>query len=79
MEPNDVVIRLPQVMELLGLSRSSIYAMVAAGRLPAPIAIGLRARGWLKSEVTDFIRQRAAARAAPPTKSEGAADAARAS
>lgn len=56
------VLRLPQVIERTGLGRSSIYAGVKTGSFPAPIPIGPRARGWLASEVDEFIAARVAAR-----------------
>lgn len=56
------VLRLPAVMEKTGLGRSSIYQMTKDGTFPRPIAIGARARGWLASEVDEFINRRAAAR-----------------
>jgi prophage regulatory protein len=61
----DTVFRLPQVMARVGLSRSSIYAMVAAGTFPSPVAIGARARGWLSSEIDGFIASCAKQRQQP--------------
>jgi prophage regulatory protein len=58
----DTVYRLPEVMRRVALSRSSIYAMVAAGSFPAPVPIGTRARGWLSSEISSWLSQRIEAR-----------------
>ena len=60
----DTVLRLPEVMRLVALSRSSIYAMVAAGSFPTPVPIGARARGWLSSEISLWLSQRVQARSA---------------
>jgi prophage regulatory protein len=51
-------LRLPAVCNLTGLRRSSIYQMEAEGRFPSRVPIGLRAVGWVESEVQDWLRQR---------------------
>ena len=70
----DVVLRLPQVMDRVKLSRSSIYARVAAGTFPQPFAIGPRAIGWLQSEIADFIDHCATRRPSRPSNSAVVAD-----
>ncbi len=40
------ILRIKQVQEETGLSRSSIYRGVQAGTFPSPISLGLRAVGW---------------------------------
>ena len=40
------IYRLPEVMSLTGLSRSSIYLRISAQEFPKPIKIGRRAVGW---------------------------------
>ena len=52
------VIRRPVVEHLTGLSRSSIYAMIANGEFPAQIKIGIRAVGWRQSEIEAWIENR---------------------
>ena len=52
------VIRRPVVEHLTGLSRSSIYAMIANGEFPAQIKIGIRAVGWRQSEIEAWIESR---------------------
>jgi len=47
-----------EVREMTGLSRSSIYAMMAAGDFPKPIRIGSRAVRWHEHEVRAFIASR---------------------
>jgi prophage regulatory protein len=51
-------LRLPEVCKLTGLCRSSIYQMEAEGRFPSRVPIGLRAVGWVESEVQDWLRRR---------------------
>ena len=49
------ILRLPQVLARTGLSRSTIYAKVAAGEFPEPISLGARAVGWLADEVEAWL------------------------
>ncbi len=49
------ILRLPQVIARTGLSRSTIYAKVAAGKFPEPINLGGRAVGWLADEVEAWL------------------------
>jgi len=39
------ILRLPSVIELTGLSRSSIYAQIAHGTFPKQVSLGARAVG----------------------------------
>ncbi len=48
-------IRLPQVMALTGLSRSSIYLAVAEGRFPKQIALGARSVAWASNEIDEWM------------------------
>ncbi len=47
-----------EVSEMTGLSRSTIYSMVAAGDFPKPVRIGARAVRWHENEVRTFITSR---------------------
>lgn len=50
------ILRLPNVKERTGLSRSSIYAYIAGGTFPQPIKLGgLRAVGWLENEIEEWL------------------------
>ena len=40
------IYRLPEVISLTGLSRSSIYLRISLQEFPKPIKIGRRAVGW---------------------------------
>jgi prophage regulatory protein len=50
------------VEDRTGLSRSTIYAMMAEGRFPKPIKIGLRAVGWSEAEIDTWLEGRKALR-----------------
>lgn len=49
------ILRLPALKARTGLSRSTIYAKIADGHFPAPINLGLRAVGWIESEIDAWI------------------------
>ena len=53
-------LRLPEVMERTGLSRSTIYVRLAAGCFPRPVALGSRAVGWIEVEVEEWVAERIA-------------------
>ena len=52
------ILRLPKVCERIGLSRSMIYQLEAEQRFPHRIKIGLRAVGWVESEIQAWLAQR---------------------
>lgn len=49
------ILRLPQVISLTGLSRSSIYLRIKHKHFPRPISLGGRAVGWVEQDVIDWI------------------------
>jgi prophage regulatory protein len=57
----ETLIREPAVRQALGLSAvRSTYDQMEAGLLPRPVSIGLRAKGWPKSEIETIIAARVA-------------------
>lgn len=52
------VYRRPEVERITGLSRSTIYSMIAEGTFPKPIKLSKRAVGWSASEISDWFNQR---------------------
>ncbi|MCL6555002.1 MAG: AlpA family transcriptional regulator [Burkholderiales bacterium] len=57
-----VILRLPELRKRIGLSRSSIYALVRQGKFPRPISLSARAVGWSLAEVEQWLAERAANR-----------------
>ena len=49
------ILRLPSVLEITGLSRSSIYLRVAQGTFPKQVSLGARAIGWREFDVQTWI------------------------
>ena len=58
------LIRIGEVKELTGLSRSYIYELASKGLFPksVPLVPGGIARAWVQSEVFEWLRQRIAER-----------------
>jgi prophage regulatory protein len=52
---SDRIIRLPEVITLTGLSRSTIYLRMSNGHFPKPISLGGRAVGFIEKEIQDWI------------------------
>jgi prophage regulatory protein len=52
------LLRLPEVKQRTGLSRSSLYAKIQRGDFPSPVNLGGRAVAWVSSEVTEWINDR---------------------
>ena len=51
----DRILRLKDVTNLTGLSKSGVYQSIQDNGFPKPIKLGKRASGWLASEVTSWI------------------------
>jgi prophage regulatory protein len=48
-------LRLPQVIDRVGMSRSSIYRLMAREAFPRPFKPSEVASRWLESDIDDFI------------------------
>ncbi|MBE5158588.1 AlpA family transcriptional regulator [Vibrio parahaemolyticus] len=55
------IIRLPEVIQETGLSRSTIYLRMSKGDFPQSISLGDRAVGWLQEEVNQWLEQKISA------------------
>lgn len=49
------ILRLTEVKEVTGLSRSTIYQYIKDGLFPPQIKLGLRCVGWTEKDVTMWI------------------------
>lgn len=49
------ILRLKEVTRLIGISRSSLYSMVAKGGFPAPIRIGAHSSGWRLADLDAWL------------------------
>lgn len=48
-------VRLPEVMQRTGLSRSSVYARMKDGRFPEHRLLGARTAVWVESELEQWL------------------------
>ncbi len=55
------LLRLPEVMDRVGLGRAWIYAAIPRGDFPPPVSISSRARAWPESDIQNWIDDRIAA------------------
>jgi prophage regulatory protein len=52
------ILRCKQVQARTGLARSTIYLNIKSGTFPRPVPLGVRAVGWIESEVNAWIAER---------------------
>ena len=51
----DRLLRVTEILPLVGFGRTSLYNKVADGTFPAPVKIGLRASRWRLSAITAWL------------------------
>lgn len=51
-------IRMPELTEQTGLSRSTIYDLIAAGEFPRQVRLSKRSVGWAEEAVTQWKASR---------------------
>ncbi|WP_371762633.1 helix-turn-helix transcriptional regulator [Massilia sp.] len=54
----DRMIKLPEVISMTGLSRSSIYLLIKKGNFPPQIKLSTRSSGWLWREINSWLESR---------------------
>lgn len=64
------VLRLPGVEQKVGLRKTQVYGLMAAGQFPAAIKLTARVSGWLEHEIDDWILARAAHRTTRPADAD---------
>ncbi|MEG1971390.1 MAG: AlpA family transcriptional regulator [Burkholderiaceae bacterium] len=57
-----VLIRKPEVLARCGFSNSELYRLIAAGKFPVAVPLGVRAVAWPLAEIDAWISSRIAAR-----------------
>lgn len=57
MEGYGMVLRLKDLVKLLGVSRSSIYAWIKENRFPKPRKIGKRVSVWLEEDIREWLNK----------------------
>ena len=52
------IIRLPEVINMTGFSRTTIYALLKDQKFPKQVKLSPRSVGWVECEVLDWNHQR---------------------
>ncbi len=52
------IYRLPEVIAICGISRSTIYETIGRGEFPAPVKLGARAVGRRRSDIEAWLASR---------------------
>ena len=49
------IVRLPEVMRMTGLGKSTIHRWYREGRFPQPLKLGPKSIGWRREEVLEWL------------------------
>jgi len=49
------VIRMPDLLRIYPVGRTTAYDLIKKGKLPRPVALSKRARGWVLAEIEECI------------------------
>ncbi len=60
------VLRLPAVLDRVGLGKSSIYALMNDGQFPRPIRLSARAVAWRETDIEQWLNERFEAQTSRP-------------
>jgi prophage regulatory protein len=55
----DPIVRLPDLLEITGLGRTTIYKLIASGSLQKPLRLSPRSIGWRSSVIQAWLDARA--------------------
>ena len=58
------ILRTPQVLELIPISRATLWRRVQSGQFPTPLRLGgpdSRAVGWRRTDIEEWVRNLLAA------------------
>lgn len=58
LSPHDRAIRLPEVIQITGRSKTMIYSDAQKGLFPKGFKIGLKARAWSLNEINAWLESR---------------------
>ena len=57
------LLRLPEVIERVGLSKTTLWRLRQAGEFPEPVALSLGRNGWYEADIDRWIAGRRPTRA----------------
>ncbi|MEI6641970.1 MAG: AlpA family transcriptional regulator [Novosphingobium sp.] len=55
--PRARLLRLPEVIGRVGMSRSTIYQRMSEGRFPKSRSLGPKCAVWIEAEIDDWVSQ----------------------
>lgn len=53
--PPVLLLRLPDVLCIAGISKTTLYGLIKSGAFPAPVPLGGRAVAWASTEVEAWV------------------------
>ncbi len=53
----ELFIRLPEVRQRVGMSKSQIYKLIAQGQFPKPVKVSRRISCWVVAEVEQWVQE----------------------
>lgn len=53
--PQEGFVRLPQVLHVLGIGKTSFWAGIKTGRFPSPVKLGPRTTVWKVKDIRELI------------------------
>ncbi len=53
-----LVVRMSRLVEMIGLSRSTIWKLLSEGQFPNPIRLGSRSIAWRVKDVEEWLQSR---------------------
>lgn len=56
--PRDRLLRLPEVVSITGISKSTIYELMRKGQFPRHVKINRRMTAWTESAVLQWVQDR---------------------
>ena len=60
LHPDPLFLRMPTVVRLTGLGRTTIYRLIADHKFPSPVRLGPRAVAWRRSDLDRWSESRPA-------------------
>ena len=72
--PSEGFVRLPVVVKVLGIGKTTWWVGIKEGRFPQPVKLGPRTTAWRVEDIRALIANPASAAAVAPSAVKGAAD-----
>lgn len=53
-----LVVRMSRLVEMIGLSRSTIWKLLSQDKFPTPIRLGSKSIGWRVKDIDEWLQNR---------------------